>query len=466
MCEGLINSTPTWQTALCSPAANALHLAGSSLRYDLLHALCPSPFAFFPLHSSFFIYLSIPMTTIAYITPNFTANAVRFLEALTSLYDVRLIVISQEPVALLPSWQQSRIALSREVSDVFDKWTLIKTLTDLQKITGPVHRILGATEQLQVPMAEARLALGIPGMNTEAAQNFRDKARMKTLFNENGIPCAKHALTHDLESALEFARRCPYPVVAKPVSGAGSQTTFRVSNDEEMLQAFSSLGHAVAEGVIIEEFIQGEEFSLDTFMLNGKILGQTINHYYPTPLEAMANPWIQWRVILRKEHNGKAFDDIRKAGKKAIDVLGMKTGLSHMEWFRRKDGSIAISEIAARPPGAQFTTLISRACDFDAIRAWARLMIYDEPLTTDIKYSCGAAYLRGQGHGRVSCVEGLDIIRAKYADIITDIRVPKPGQEKSQSYEGEGFVILRHTDSRVVENALRDIVETVKVVLS
>ncbi len=406
------------------------------------------------------------MTTIAYITPNFTANAVRFIESLTSLYDVRLVVISQEPVALLPSWQQSRIFVSREVADVFDKWTLIKTLTDLQKITGPFHRILGATEQLQVPMAEARLAVGIPGMNTETALNFRDKARMKMLFNENKIPCARHALTHDLESALEFARKCPYPVVAKPVAGAGSQSTYRVSNDEEMLAAFSSLGHAVADGVIIEEFIQGEEFSLDTFMLNGKILGQTINHYYPTPLEAMTNPWIQWRVMLRKEHNGRAFDDIRKAGKKALDVLGMKTGLAHMEWFRRKDGSIAISEIAARPPGAQFTTLISRACDFDAIRAWAKLMIYDEPVTTEIKYSSGAAYLRGQGQGCVSRVEGLDIVRSRYADIITDIRIPKPGQEKSASYEGEGYIILRHPDSKVVESALKDIVETVRVVLA
>ena len=406
------------------------------------------------------------MTSIAYITPNFTANAVRFIESLASLTDIRLIIISQEPVELLPPWQQSRIFVSREVADVFDKWTLIKTLTELQKITGPFQRILGATEQLQVPMAEARLALGIPGMNSEAAQNFRDKARMKTLFNENNIPCAKHALAHDLETALEFARKCPYPVVAKPVAGAGSQTTYRVSNDEEMFAAFSSLGHAVAEGVIIEEFIQGEEFSLDTFMLNGKILGQTINHYYPTPLEAMTNPWIQWRVILRKEHNGKAFDDIRKAGKKALDVLGMKTGLSHMEWFRRKDGTIAISEIAARPPGAQFTTLISRACDFDAIKSWAKLMIYDEPISPEIKYSCGAAYLRGQGEGRVSHVEGLSEIRAKYADIITDVRVPKPGQEKSKSYEGEGFIILRHPDSKLVEDALKEIVETVKVIIS
>jgi hypothetical protein len=93
-------------------------------------------------------------------------------------------------------------------------------------------------------------------------------------------------------------------------------------------------------------------------------------------------------------------------------------------------------------------------------------MIYDEPVSTEIKYSCGAAYLRGQGEGRVSHVEGFSTVRSKYADIITDVRIPKPGQEKSASYEGEGYIILRHPDSKVVENALKDIVETVRVVLA
>lgn len=406
------------------------------------------------------------MNPIAYITPYFTANAVRFIEALVSLHDIRVVIISQEPLSRLPSWQQSRISVAHEVSDVFDKWTLIKVLTEIQKTTGPIHRILGATEQLQVPMAEARNALGVDGMDYDSAMNFRDKSRMKMLFDENNIPCAKHALVHDLESAIRFTKTCPYPVVAKPVAGAGAQATFRVTSDDEMHLAFSSLGHASADGVIIEEFIQGEEFSLDTISLNGKIIGQTINQYYPTPLEAMTNPWIQWRVVLRKEHNHKSFDDIRKAGKKALDVLGMKTGISHMEWFRRKDGSIAISEVAARPPGAQFTTLISRACDFDVVRAWARLMVYDEAVSPEIIYCSGAAYLRGQGEGRVSHVEGLDEIRTRYADIITDIRRPKTGQEKSASYEGEGYIILRHPDATVVEAALKDIVENVRVIMT
>jgi len=136
-----------------------------------------------------------------------------------------------------------------------------------------------------------------------------------------------------------------------------------------------------------------------------------------------------------------------------------------MEWFRRKDGTIAISEVAARPPGAQFTTIISRACDVDIINAWVRLMIFDEITKPKINYSSGAAYLRGQGSGSVNRVEGIEMIRSKYNDIITDIRVPKQGQEKSASYEGEGYIILRHPDSVVVENALKDIVETVKVYL-
>jgi formate-dependent phosphoribosylglycinamide formyltransferase (GAR transformylase) len=366
---------------------------------------------------------------------------------------------------LLPSWQQSRVAVFRQVQDVFDKWTIIKTLTDLQRTTGPVHRILGATEQLQVPIAEARLALSVKGMNTDTALNFRDKSRMKTIFDENQIPCARHALVFDYDGALDFIKRCPYPVVAKPVAGAGAQTTYKVHSDNEMHAAFSSMGHQSAGGVIIEEFIQGEEYSLDTLSLNGRVLSHTINQYIPTPLEVMSNPWMQWRVFLRKDSLGKNFEPIRRWGKIALDVLGMKTGMTHMEWFKRPDGSIAISEVAARPPGAQFTTLISRACDFDVIRAWAELMIYEKPIEPEIQYVSGAAYLRGQGNGRVSHVEGLDHIRSAYRDIITDIRIPKPGQEKSQSYEGEGFIIVRHPDSAVVENALKEIVETVRVVI-
>ena len=59
---------------------------------------------------------------------------------------------------------------------------------------GGIDALVGMLEQLQVPLGEVRDALGIAGMGAEVAHNFRDKARMKTVFEANGVPCAGHRL--------------------------------------------------------------------------------------------------------------------------------------------------------------------------------------------------------------------------------------------------------------------------------
>lgn len=401
------------------------------------------------------------MVNVAYVTPNFTANAVRFIEAFVSFYNIRLFIISQEPISLLPAWQQSRISSSIQIADVSDANALIEALQKLAERNGKIQKVISASEPLQVPLAIARKALRIEGMEVDTAHQFRDKSQMKVLFEKAGIPCARHKVVSDFDNAVLFTKSTNFPYVLKPVAGAGAQVTFKISDIAELKEAFLQIGSN--KEMIMEEFIEGNEFSIDTFSLNGKILRQTINQYYPTPLEVMKNPWMQWRVMLRQETASKEFDDIRVYCRKALDVLGMDTGMSHMEWFRKNDGSIAISEVAARPPGAQFTTLISRACDFNAVKSWVQLMVFDEARIPEVEYTSGAAYLRSQGSGRVSHVSGIEEMRSKYNDIITDIRLPFKGQEKSASYEGEGFIILRHKSSQVVEEALIDIVSTVKV---
>ena len=82
----------------------------------------------------------------------------------------------------------------------------------------------------------------------------------------------------------------------------------------------------------------------------------------------MENPRIQWRVVLPNDPNDPQYDDIRKVNDRALAALGMDTGLTHLEWFRRNDGSLAVGEVAARPPGAQITTLISRAHEVDFVK--------------------------------------------------------------------------------------------------
>ena len=49
--------------------------------------------------------------------------------------------------------------------------------------------------------------------------------------------------------------------------------------------------------------------------------------------------------------------------------------------------------------------------------------------------------------------------------MVVEAKIPQPGQSPSGSYEGEGYIIVRHPDSRVVENALKKVIETVKVEL-
>jgi hypothetical protein len=131
--------------------------------------------------------------------------------------------------------------------------------------------------------------------------------------------------------------------------------------------------------------------------------------------------------LLPREIDDARYDDIRTIGDRALRALGMTTGVSHCEWFRRPDGSVAISEIAARPPGANMTTMISRAHDVDFVQAWVRLMIDGTFTVPERRFAVGTAYLRGQGQGRVVGLDGLDAIQRDFGAIICDSRLPQPG---------------------------------------
>jgi hypothetical protein len=136
-----------------------------------------------------------------------------------------------------------------------------------------------------------------------------------------------------------------------------------------------------------------------------------------------------------------------------------------MEWFRRPDGSLAISEVAARPPGAPFTSLISYAHHFDLYSEWARLMIFDAFEAPPRKYAVGAVFLRGQGTGRVTAIRGVDEVNREIGGLVVESKLPQPGQAPSGGYEGEGYVILRHPDTDVVEKALGRLLTTLRVEL-
>lgn len=404
------------------------------------------------------------MARVVFVAPFLLPATVQFIEAAAGLSDVRMGLVTMDPAVKIPPSLAQRIATHRQVSDAFDPQQLAAAVRAMgPALGGPVDCLIGALEQLQVPLAEAREILGLPGMRAEAARNFRDKSRMKTALREAGLPCARHRLVTGEEEALEFAAEIGFPLVAKPPDGAGARGTYRVEDARSLREALGVLAASPSNPALLEEFVVGRESSFETVSIAGKPVWYSSTRYLPTPLEALENPWIQWCVLLPREREDPALEDIKKIAFRALEVLGMGTGISHMEWFRRRDGSIAISEVAARPAGAQITNLVSVAHECDLRAAWAHLMIFGEFSIPPRRWAAGAAFLRGMGQGRVKAVRGLRKAQEELGAMVVEAKLPQPGQPKSTSYEGEGHVVLRHAATEVVEKALMRLISLVRV---
>ncbi len=298
-----------------------------------------------------------------------------------------------------------------------------------------------------MPLGEVRDALWIEGMGAETARNFRDKGRMKDVLERHGLPCARHARLTDEREAWRFAGEVGFPLVLKPAAGAGAKSTYRLAGPQELREALAAARPSPERPAVLEEFVVGEEFSFDTVSIRGRAVWHSLSYYLPSPLHVVDNPWIQWCVLIPREIDHPRFDDIRRVGYDALTALGMGTGLSHMEWFRRPDGQVMISEVGARPPGAQITSLISYAHDMDFYRAWGRLVVFDQFEPPARAYAAGCAYLRGQGEGRVRAVQGVERTLAELGELVVEKRLPAIGATPSTSYEGDGYVIVRHPET-------------------
>jgi len=406
------------------------------------------------------------MPNVVFVAPFFMEATLHFVDAAAQLPGVRLGLVSQEPIEKLRPESRRRLAAHTRVSDATNTAQIAAGVREVAAELGSVERILGTLEQLQVQLAEVRAGLGIPGLSVEAAHNFRDKSRMKSLLHGAGLPCARHRLVGEVRAGLDFAAAVGFPIVVKPPAGAGARNTFRVDALDALQQALEAMALSPQNPTLLEEFMTGQEHSFDSVCVRGQLVWHSVSRYFPTPLEVLHNPWIQWVVILPREIDSSQYADIRTAAARSLAVLGLETGLTHMEWFRKRDGGVAISEVAARPPGAQFTTLLSYAHATDMYRAWAHLMVFDEFAPPARVYATGAAFLRGQGTGRVRAIHGLEQVQREVGSLIVESSLPAPGQPPTGTYEGEGYVIVRHPETAVVEEALRRIVSVVRVELS
>lgn len=401
------------------------------------------------------------MRPVVFVAPFPLSTTLRFARAAAMLPGVQLCGVMQE----LPTGADRRLfADVVRVDDGLSARDLADAVELLRRRHGQPHRIIGVLEPLQVQLAQVRAKFGIPGTDVETADVFRDKAKMKDRLRAAGLPVARHRLITGPRDAALFEEEVGFPMVLKPPAGMGAKATFRVRSREELLGAIRGMGASASAPILAEEFLQGHEGSCDTLTLGGIPRLVSVSHYQPSCLTVLENPWIQWCCVLPRENAGPGFDDVKKLAILAVRALGLDTGFTHMEWFRRPDGSLAIGEIAQRPPGAHITRMIGLAYDTDPYLMWVRAVVdgsFDGPW--ERRYSVGCAYLRGIGRGRVAAVHGAKQVNDALGHLVVEAKLPIPGAPKNDSYEGDGYAIVCDSRTEVVERALRGIIENVKV---
>src|ERR1700722_11101946 len=167
------------------------------------------------------------MVAAAFVAPYLLDATTRFVQAAARLPDTELALVTCEPEGNVPSGLRRSLAAHWRIDDALDPGQVTSAVQGVSERIGPVQRLLAVLEQLQVPVAQARQRLDIPGMDAGTARNFRDKAQMKTVLRAAGVPCARHRLAGSAADAQSFAPGGGFPLAGKPPAGAGGQRPLR-----------------------------------------------------------------------------------------------------------------------------------------------------------------------------------------------------------------------------------------------
>jgi D-alanine-D-alanine ligase-like ATP-grasp enzyme len=395
---------------------------------------------------------------VVFVAPFPADVTMRFVRAMRTLDDVRLLGVVHTPPSERVYDDVVRVENPLDVND------LVAAVGELKRRYGQPHRITGILEATMVQLAQVRAHYGVDGTSVEVAELFRDKSKMKRALAAAGLPVARNSLLRTIDDAKAFATQVGFPMVLKPPAGMGAKSTFRIRSLGELSAAFDGLRVSPENPVLAEEFLQGREFSFETITVNGDVKMHSVSHYLPACLEVLENPWMQWCCMLPREISGSEYDGVREIGFKTIKALGLDSGMTHMEWFQRADGSLAIGEIAMRPPGANISIMTGLAHDVDLMKAWAHAVVdntFDGPW--ERKYAVGTAFLRGIGRGRIVGVTGIAELQRQLGPSVVEAKIPAIGAPKSDSYEGDGYVIVKDRSTEVVKKLLKSVIETARV---
>lgn len=246
-----------------------------------------------------------------------------------------------------------------------DLATLQDTITRLA-VKAPVAGIFSTSEYYIEIAASLARACDLPGANPESVAHCKNKWIQRQHLERLSLYIPSYRRATSSEEACEVAEELEWPVIVKPTLGTGSIGVRLCSTKHEVREHTSLLlgrtvnerGMPIPEEVLVEEYLKGPEFSVET--LNTQILGITRKYTSSEPY------FVEIGHDFPAELTTEITVAIGDAVTRALDGMDLTWGPAHTE-LRLTEKGPAIIEINPRLAGGFIPEIVRFATGIDLI---------------------------------------------------------------------------------------------------
>lgn len=230
-------------------------------------------------------------------------------------------------------------------------------------------------DQVLLVVAQVSEMLGLPWyIDYETAKQVSDKKLMKEIFKKNNIPTSEFVVMKELD--LSQIQGLHYPLIVKPVDAYSSKGVRKVDNEQELKDSFEIAAQISRnKNVIIEEYFEGEEISVDLFVLNGKAHVLCVSNSEKVKAH---DRFVIFRGKFPVHVSEKLMKKIENVSQKIAESFQIRNAPMLVQMLTNGE-NITVLEFCARTGGAMKWLLIKRACGVDVISNVIDLTLGEKP---------------------------------------------------------------------------------------
>jgi hypothetical protein len=253
------------------------------------------------------------------------------------------------------------------VNDMHNYDELVRALGWFTHKYGKIDRVDSQNEYWLETEARLRTDFNVSGIRMDAIDRIKRKSEMKNVFQEAGLLPARGRVCRTESEVRGFMEEVGYPVVAKPDTGVGAATTYKIANEHDVERY---LRDRPPGDYIFEEFINAQIVTFDGLTdVHGNLVFSSSLRYSKGVMEAVNEDSDIYYWFVREIE-----PDLKEAGLSTLKAFDVRERFFHFEYFM-KDGKIMPMEVNMRPPGGLTLDMFNFANDFDCYRIWADMLV-------------------------------------------------------------------------------------------